>query len=411
MTIHLNAHGIPLPVRHVLCLLLLFPLFPALQAKEPQLGQTAEISLLTVSPSEEEVYTVYGHTAIRVKDTAQKLDVIFNYGVFDFSKPNFVYRFTKGETDYRLAAYRTRDFLLEYEMRGSEVTEQVLALDSVGKAQIWEALLINNRPENRVYRYNFFFDNCATRPATLIEKQAGGSITYHDPFKPQTFREMINHCTRNKSWLTFGCDLVLGSPTDRLATTHEMLFLPLYLKAAFASATLTYPNAAPRQLVQATHTLVERLEEEEEPDPFPTPLTCSLLLLATILLVTGLECRRHTCFRVVDCLLFLIAGLAGTVLFFLSFISTHPSIWPNWNIVWLHPFHLAAVILFVLKKLRKVADYYHFINFAVLTLMLVCWYFIPQHLNPAFIPLIVCLWLRSGYGVYRKIWNIGHGKY
>lgn len=394
-----------------ICLLLLLTLFPALQAKEPQLGNGAEISLLTVSPSEEEVYTVYGHTAIRVKDPAQQLDVVFNYGVFDFSKPNFVYRFTKGETDYRLAAHRTRDFLFEYEMRGSEVTEQVLALDSAGKARIWEALLINNRPENRVYRYNFFFDNCATRPAVLIEKQAGGTIDYHDPFQPQTFREMINHCTRNKPWLTFGCDLVLGSPTDRLATTHEMLFLPLYLKEAFAAATLTYPNEAPRRLVQATHTLIEGLEEEETADTFLTPLLCGWLLFAIVLLLTGWEGRKRTYWRVVDCLLFFLAGLAGIVLFFLSFISTHPSIWPNWNIVWLHPFHLAAVILFALKKLRKVADYYHFINFAALTLMLVCWYFIPQHVNPAFIPLIASLWLRSGYGVYRKIWNIGYGKY
>ena len=222
---------------------------------------------------------------------------------------------------------------------------------------------------------------------------------------------MINHCTRIKPWLTFGCDLVLGSPTDRLATTHEMLFLPLYLKEAFAAATLTYPNESPRQLVQATHTLLEGLEEEETADTFLTPLLCGWLLFAIVLLLTGWEGRKRTYWRVVDCLLFFLAGLAGVVLFFLSFISTHPCIWPNWNIVWLHPFHLAAVILFALKKLRKVADYYHFINFAALTLMLVCWNFIPQHVNPAFIPLIASLWLRSGYGVYRKIWNIGYGKY
>lgn len=90
------------------------------------------------------------------KRCIEKLDTVFNYGIFDFSKPNFIYRFAKGETDYRLAAQYTRDFLIEYEMRGSEVTEQILDIDSAGKARIWEALMINNRPENRVYRYNFF---------------------------------------------------------------------------------------------------------------------------------------------------------------------------------------------------------------------------------------------------------------
>ena len=157
---------------------LLFLLFTAvsLQAQYPLLSKDAEISLLTVSPSEDEVYTVYGHTALRVRDASKKLDTVFNYGIFDFSKPNFIYRFAKGETDYRLAAQYTRDFLIEYEMRGSEVTEQILDIDSAGKARIWEALMINNRPENRVYRYNFFFDNCATRPAAIIEKLAGGKI-------------------------------------------------------------------------------------------------------------------------------------------------------------------------------------------------------------------------------------------
>ena len=174
---------------------LLFLLFTAvsLQAQYPLLSKDAEISLLTVSPSEDEVYTVYGHTALRVRDASKKLDTVFNYGIFDFSKPNFIYRFAKGETDYRLAAQYTRDFLIEYEMRGSEVTEQILDIDSAGKARIWEALMINNRPENRVYRYNFFFDNCATRPAAIIEKLAGGKIDYNIPFKQQTFRDLINY--------------------------------------------------------------------------------------------------------------------------------------------------------------------------------------------------------------------------
>ena len=170
---------------------LLFLLFTAvsLQAQYPLLSKDAEISLLTVSPSEDEVYTVYGHTALRVRDASKKLDTVFNYGIFDFSKPNFIYRFAKGETDYRLAAQYTRDFLIEYEMRGSEVTEQILDIDSAGKARIWEALMINNRPENRVYRYNFFFDNCATRPAAIIWPAAPAATAAVAP-KPRNARRL-----------------------------------------------------------------------------------------------------------------------------------------------------------------------------------------------------------------------------
>lgn len=395
-------------------IVLLFLLFTSvwLQAQHTLLGPDAEISLLTVSPSEDEVYTVYGHSALRIKDPSQALDVVFNYGIFDFSKPNFIYRFAKGETDYRLGVQYARDFLVEYEMRESKVTEQILNIDSAGKARIWEALLLNNRPENRVYRYNFFFDNCATRPAAIIEKSVGGKIDYNPPFKQETFRELINFCTRSKPWLTFGCDLALGSPTDRVVTFHEMMFLPLYLKEAFDTATLLHADGSRKKLVSSTQTLVSGPTDEARPETdLFTPLVCSGLFLGIILVLTFIEQRRKTYFRIVDCLLFFIAGIAGCVLFFLCFVSTHPCVWPNWNIIWLQPFDLAAVILFAVKKFGKAAYYYHFINFAALSLMLVGWHFIPQHLNTAFIPLIMSLWLRSGYGVYRKIWNIGYEKY
>ena len=215
-------------------LLLLFLFLCLIPAKaQTGLSDEAQISILTAAPSDDEVYTVYGHTAIRVKDTLRKLDTVFNYGIFDFSKPNFIYRFTKGETDYKLAAYNFSHYIIEYQMRGSEVTEQVLNLTPEETHKIWNALITNVQPENAVYRYNFFFDNCATRPVAIVEEQVDGKVQYNNPPEPQTFRDLINYCTRNHPWLTFGCDLALGSPTDRIATPHEMMFLPLYLKDEF----------------------------------------------------------------------------------------------------------------------------------------------------------------------------------
>lgn len=384
------------------CLCLCLPL----HARQGALSGEAVLSLLTVSPSDEEVYTIYGHTALRVQDPRQRLDVVFNYGIFDFSKPNFIYRFAKGETDYRLAVQATRDFLIEYELRDSRVEEQVLALDSVSRERIWQALLVNNRPENRVYRYNFFFDNCATRPAALIEKQADGQIAYARPSRQAdcSFRDLINTCSRNKPWLTFGCDLALGSPTDRPMTPHERLFLPLCLRDAFASATITGPDNVPRKLVRTTRVLVEGTEETPPPPGCFTPWHCALLFFLLFLLLTVWEGYRKRDGRWVDCLLFGVAGAAGCVLFFLAFFSTHPCVSPNWNLVWLHPLHGAAAILFGVKRGNKAAYCYHFINFAALTAMLAGWMWVPQHLNSAFIPLILTLWMRSGYGVYRKIW-------
>ena len=174
-------------------LLLLFLLLCLIPAKaQYRLSDEAQISILTAAPSDDEVYTLYGHTAIRVKDSLYKLDTVFNYGIFDFSKPNFIYRFTKGETDYKLAAYNFSHYIIEYQMRGSEVTEQVLNLTPEEINKIWNALTVNAQPENAVYRYNFFFDNCATRPVAIVEEQVNGKVKYNNPPEPQTFRDLIN---------------------------------------------------------------------------------------------------------------------------------------------------------------------------------------------------------------------------
>ncbi len=369
---------------------------------QTKLSEEAKISILTCTPSEEAIFTVYGHTAVRVVDPLQGIDAIFNYGIFDFSKPNFIYRFAKGETDYKLGVTSFEHFLIEYQMRGSGVTEQVLNLNTTERDHLWEALLINAQPENAVYRYNFFFDNCATRPVALVEKYVEGEVVYNHVSKPQTFRQLINYAERNKPWLVFGTDLALGSPTNRIATPHEEMFLPLYLEAAFAEATILSPDGSTRNLISQTHILAEEIPDEVGKEFF-TPIVFSLIFLLIVLFLTWMEWRRKTYYRWLDCLLFFVAGVAGILLFFLAFVSVHPATWPNWLIIWLHPLHLVGVVLFAVKKFNKAAYYYHFINFAALTLMLLGWFFIPQHFNLAFLPLVISYWVRSAGRVFYKI--------
>lgn len=370
---------------------------------QTKLSEQAQISVLTSAPHDGEVFTVFGHAAFRVYDPELELDWVFNYGIFDFSKPNFVYRFAKGETDYKLGVNAYLDYMFEYQMRGSDVTELVLNLTEQEKSRLWEALVVNAQPENAVYRYNFFFDNCATRLPEMVEKYVGGEIIYNDPPASETFRQMVHDCTAGHPWLTFGIDLALGSPADRLATAYEMMFLPHYLKEEFAKATLKDPTGTERPLV--TETLVtEAAELDKEGIDWLnifTPLICGWLLFLLIAVSIYREWKKGNYFRFVDIVLFGLAGLAGVVLFFLSFISEHPAIWPNWSVLWLHPFHWIGVVLFSVKRWWKAAFYYHFINFAVLTLMILGWGFIPQALNAAFLPLVATLWARSGFAVYR----------
>ena len=372
-----------------------------------RLSQQAEISLITCSPSEDAVFTVYGHSALRVYDPVNKIDRVYNYGMFDFSKPNFVYRFAKGETDYYLGASNFSYFLFEYMTRGSEVYEQVLNLLHKEKEAVWHALEWNIQPENRMYRYNFFFDNCATRPVYIIENNIQGAINYSPPpSELPSFRDVINYCTRYRQWQTFGCDLALGLPTDRKMTQQETFFIPEYVKNAFNKAEIIREGqSAP--LVKKVNILVE---EDQQPAPTPfyySPLFCFSTLFILLLALTYNEWRRKTYNRMVDILLFFCAGIAGCILFFLSFISVHPSIFPNISLLWLHPLHLIGVILFSLKKLKISAFWYHFINFAVIIMMSAGWIFLPQHLNIAFIPMIASLWLRSGWALIRNKYSIG----
>jgi hypothetical protein len=398
--------------KNVLIGLFLLLCLPA--GAQPALSEHMQISLLTCSPNDKAAYTLYGHTAVRVRDRIRQdsvawreIDVVFNYGIFDFSKPNFIYRFAKGETDYKLEYYSYEDFIMDYLMRGSEVYEQILDLDDNEKAVILQALVLNARPENRIYRYNFFYDNCSTRPAVLLEKNIAGQIVWEETFSPGSYRRMINDCTRNHPWQTFGCDLVLGLPTDRTATFRESFFLPENLKAAFSAARVLRPDGSVRPLVSEEHILVEEIPDDETENTVFTPFGCSLMLLFAILLATLFEWRKRIYFRALDGLLFLFAAIAGCILFFLSFVSVHPGIWPNVTILWLHPFHFVGVALLAVKKLNKAVYYYHFINFVALLLMCCGWIYFHQHMNTAFIPLVFSFIIRSGYCIIRKKGIIG----
>lgn len=366
------------------------------------LSPQTQISLLTCSPSNDAVFTLYGHTALRVYDPESKIDMVYNYGSFDDSKPNFFYHFAKGEMDYMLDAKPFNIFLLEYLSRGSEVIEQVLNLLTEEKEALWQALEWNRKSENKVYRYNYFFDNCATRPVFMIENNIQGYIKYVPTFEKKTFRELINNCTRNNPWITFGCDLALGMPADRIMTQRETFFIPDYLKNAFDKAEIIREGKA-ESLVMQTIILAEKNQIPVTKSFITSPIAIFTLLFIVIMMLTYNEWQKKRYYRLIDIILFFCTGIAGCILFFLNFMSVHPCTFPNISLLWLHPIHLTGIILFSVKKFKTMAYWYHLINFSVILIMFVGWFFITQHCNIAFIPLIASLLLRSGWALLRKI--------
>ena len=192
-------------------LILSLLLLPVLPAKATE-NDSIRLSLLTCSPGEE-IYSLFGHTALRYQYPAQGIDVIFNYGLFSFNTPHFILRFALGETDYQLGVTDYSRFAREYAFSGRNVWQQTLNLDDTEKTKLIQLLQENYRPENRVYRYNFFYDNCSTRPRDKIEESLSGKISY--PAEPQdgsrTYRDIIHQYCQGHPWSRFGIDLCIGS--------------------------------------------------------------------------------------------------------------------------------------------------------------------------------------------------------
>lgn len=366
-----------------------------------QLSDSAKISLMTTSPWDGAVYAVYGHTAMWVKDDSTGIDAVFNYGYFDQSRPNFLYHFVRGETDYILGVVPIDHFLQEYREKGVEVIEQELNLTQKEKQNLWEALYINALPENREYRYNFLFDNCVTRPRDLTEKYVEGLIKYPDDTKVQTFRDLIHECVNAFPWMKFGIDLVIGSDADKPITLREKMFLPVYLQDALEESTIVKSDTLAYPAVKSTHVVLPLVNETNDKSEWrlfsPIIIAFAVLLLTLFVSIKQIITLNHTNLpKIYDTVLFGIIGIGGLIIFFLMFFSEHPVTNPNWNFAWMNIFALIAAALFWVKSARNIVYIYHFINFAVLIVFLLSWWFIPQKMPVASIVFSLGLLLRSG---------------
>lgn len=305
---------------------------PAQAANVP--SDSLEVSLLTCSPYEQEVYSLYGHTAIRCHDWRSGDDWVFNYGVFNFKKPFFVVRFIFGLTDYELGVVPFDIFIKEYERQGRQVTEQVLNLSTLEKWKLYQALASNYEdPSRREYRYNYFTANCTTKARDIITSCVDGTIVYPSNLgKEQSYRQMLHEMTRNHRWAALGNDLCLGARADMAVKGENHHFLPHNLMEDFCKAAIVKGNAS-RPLVDVNRVLLHRHSQQQgSASLFPTPTACALALLAISVGIALLEKRKDRCFVAVDILYFSVTATLGLVLTLLLF-SQHPT--TSTNLQWL----------------------------------------------------------------------------
>lgn len=333
-------------------------LFCAFLNAQAVLSSQAMSSLLTCSPGEP-VYLKFGHTAIRVCDAKQDIDLVFNYGVFSFDEDNFIMHFVAGETDYQLAVQSYNRFVNSYIAEGRKVFEQPLNLDSVQLQELFSKLLINSQPENKVYRYNFIFDNCATRPYAMLDSVLNGQLKAYPPHYADTtttFRQAIRHYTHTNSWGQLGIDLCFGTDADQPMRNHERLFLPEQLMNYVATV-----DMGGQRLTSSIDTLTFKIE----PVNWWTSPAAAMLLALVITLVFSLSYawRKGTVPYLIDSILYLLAALIGTLLIYLWFFSVHAFVQNNWNIVILNPLMWLPFICTLFRRGR------HWLNLRQRTLL------------------------------------------
>jgi hypothetical protein len=350
-------------------------------------------------PRSKAVYTIYGHTALRFYSPSRSIDTVLNWGTFDTGKPNFMYHFLLGETDYFLSEESTHNFLYVYKSGNSTVVEQVLNIPDSLKEPLLQMMQTNLLPENIEYRYNIFFNNCTTRPRDIIEKFCGGTLIYSNPNEEVTIRKLVHGCTEHYPWIEFGIDLVIGNGADSLISQRTEMFLPERLMNLLDQSVVKMPDGTEFPIVLSSNTLLQSKNDihTKSISPFTKPVAIIIYIFLIYLGLTILAYWKKRNYRLPFAVLFGVAGLGGCIIAGLVFFSQHPCTSPNWNLVWLHPLHLIGFAGFLFKKYYPLFRWYHAVNFVLLSCFLLGWHWIPQELHRAFIPVIGCLWLVSGY--------------
>ncbi|MCL2294245.1 MAG: DUF4105 domain-containing protein [Spirochaetes bacterium] len=367
------------------------------------LSESSVISMITVYPGDR-IYSLFGHSAFRVYDPENGIDLMYNYGTFDFTDDFFVLRFMQGRLYYYLdvvSFQRALHFYSVFERR--KVFEQVLGFDLEQRQALFDFLEENARPENRVYRYDFIWDNCSTRIADAIERTFPGLVDF-SAFKGygETFRKMIMSYLGATPFTNFGIQLAFGKKTDRIPQGHEILFLPLYMKAAFSAATMKNADNEIVPFVIREEMLASPERTFYYKPDYPLFIFLSVLIIYLISLVLIFFSKKSVVLKLSGIMsklcegfIFLFTGIASLLIGYLWFISEHTVTSSNLSFLWCSPLSLALFAGIFIKKnsyfKKRLFKSFSALSVIMCVVYLICIAFGVQYALPAFFPIIMFL--------------------
>ncbi|RYU95695.1 Lnb N-terminal periplasmic domain-containing protein [Emticicia agri] len=389
--------------------LFIFFAFISVFSSAQTLSPDATISLLTIAPGDE-LYSTFGHSGIRIKDPMQGIDVVYNYGAFDFGAKGFYIKFLRGTLPYKISLV---DFEIELNGYGRYpgwsqekrlVEEQVLNLSEKQKQGVSDFLATNYLPENREYAYKFFYDNCSSRLRDVLKKVCGDSLSFSNKLHADSsYRQWIDVYARknNKLWADFGMDLAIGQPSDCVTGANGAMFLPDNLKDAFDKAKIKKNGVWQPLVAQKTVINPEVLNDVVKEKEAITPN----MLFWGLLIVTGgltfFQLKKDYTNFLFDKILFTITGIVGWLIVFLWFFTNHGVTEYNLNIIWAYPL-LFPMALFIKKDTTRTWLAKHLLAYGIIQILfLLSWAFLPQEINYSLIPVVLILAMRAFFVWWR----------
>ena len=294
-----------------------------------------EVSVLTCGQGDM-LYSLFGHSALRIKDSERNYDVVYNWGTFDFDTPGFGIKFLRGQLPYALSVTTYNAFIQEYLRDERDVIEQIIIMSNSEKDALIKNLGVNMIPYNRYYKYDFYFDNCTTRIKDLIEG-IKDTLAYGPSIKPEvTFRQLLHENLLGSPWTKFGMDIILGTLSDRQAGVEDQMFLPAYYMNYLSDA-----ESNSEMIVQREDKLLE-FDEESTKKQFWSPFTIFSILLIIELLGFFLFyiAGDRGMLKFFDRLWFILISIACLVFIFMWLATDHLVCRDNWNVLWAAPWAL-----------------------------------------------------------------------
>lgn len=334
------------------------------------LTENSKVSILTSEPGSE-LYTLFGHTAIRITDEKLNIDRVYNFGTFDFNSSFFYFKFLIGNLDYSLSINDYDDFLHNSKSGQRNVYEQLLKLNLIERSKLFNSLERQYNSDDRYYKYDFFYDNCATRVRDAILNAKSEPIEYDtNSYCCQSFRQLLKPYVSKNYWVDFGINISLGKEADKIVRPNDFMFLPDYIK----------------NILQDAHIIDKEKLVIDEPDSDKTKFNFSYLspwIIAILLVVLSFIDK----FRKIIFYAFMsLVTLIGLILLTVSLVSDNPAFSSNFNIIWTIP----SLIVLLIRN-RQVNDIIKLFYISLLISMPLFWTMLPQDFSITFIPWIIIL--------------------